>query len=233
VARGASDRLPCAASQENREAVARQPSSFNVVARRLAGGHLLYRGLQRTGLMHIERALCLTPDLMRRPIADSPRLRWEALAPGTLEREAGAGGGLAPADVAAALERGDWCVGVFDGADLVSHCWFTTRPARLCPGLAVRFDPAWAYGYWAFTRPDQRGRGLHALGKGHALDLAVARGLRGLLSAVRADNAPSLRSAARLGCRRVGSLVALGPPRRRWAWVTPGCRPYGLRLETT
>ena len=152
----------------------------------------------------------------------------------SLRREARVdGGGLATDAVDAALARGDWCVGVFEADRLLGHCWFTSRPARLCPGLDLAFDPSWAYSYWAFTRADQRGRGLHSLGKSHALDLATARGLRGILSAVRADNGASLRSAARLGCRRVGSLLALGPARRRWAWVTPGCRPYGLRLEAS
>ncbi len=195
--------------------------------------HYAWRALLGTGALHVERAFCLTPETAR-PVTsddgaadlrcgelDAARLRAAALDPR---------GGLDPTTLGSAFDRGDWCVGVWARGELLCHAWFSARPTPLAPGLRVSFDPAYAWAYWAFTRADQRGRHLHARAKLRALELCAARGLRGILSAVRADNEASLRSAARVGCLRVGSLLALGSP-WRWAAVTRGCRAYGLRLE--
>ncbi len=195
-------------------------------------GQPLYRVLQASGFFHLERAFCLTRERARRVLPDGDGLSCEPLDLERLEEALGdAGSGLERSALEQARARGDWGVGVFDHGRLASHCWFTSRPALLRPGLRLCFDPSYAYGYWAFTRTEQRGRALHSLGKSRALELCAQRGLRGILSAVRADNGPSLRSAERIGCLRVGSLLALGPASRPWTWTSRGCDAYGLRLE--
>lgn len=192
--------------------------------------HYACRALQRLGGFDLEHAFCLTPESLRAPRPDSESLRCVQLDAETLRRHAQVpGSGLA--EVEDALRRGDWCFGVLDGESLLSHAWFSAHPTPLRPGLLVHFDPAYAYAYWAFTRTECRGRHLHALAKSRALEFATRRGLRGILSVVRADNSASLVSAARVGCRRVGSLLALGPARRPWLASSPGCRRFGLRLE--
>ena len=138
-----------------------------------------------------------------------------------------------PADfVAEAFDRGDECFAIHDGDRLASYRWFTRRPTPLRANLVIHFDPGWRYAYKGFTHPDYRGKRLHGIGLTLAARTYAAAGERGILSCVQSTNFPSLRSRQRTGQQIVGKIymLRLGP---RWlTWSTPGCRPYGFRMES-
>jgi hypothetical protein len=195
-------------------------------------GHYAYRGLNRLLPLDVVRAFCLTPADVRSSLACPGDVRCERLEAGRLRREAQTeGSGLSPTDVETCLAGGEECFGVFVDGALASYAWYTSRTARLRAGVNVRFDPRYAYSRWAFTRPEYRGLGLHAIGKRYALDCYVAAGRAGVLATVNLANFESLHSAARLGSRPVGLMFAATVGGRSLLWASAGCRPYGLALE--
>ena len=130
-----------------------------------------------------------------------------------------------------ALERGDECYAVFDGDRMVSFGWYSTRPTPVADDVLLHFDPAWVYMYKGYTLRDRRGQRLHGIGMSHAARELTARGARGLISYVKSNNFPSLRSIERMGYRVFGEVFLARPFGRVLTWATPGCRPYGFRLE--
>jgi hypothetical protein len=138
---------------------------------------------------------------------------------------------MTPEFVGEAFDRGDECFALYDGERLASCSWFSRRPTPISDDLLLHFDPAWSYTYKAFTHPDYRGRRLYPIGLSLAIRTYVARGSRGVLSYVNSTNFPSRRTRASTG-QRVFGKIYLVCVRGRWlAWPTPGCRPYGLRVE--
>ena len=111
--------------------------------------------------------------------------------------------------------------------------------------LSVRFGPQWVYMHSGFTHPAFRGRRLHAIAMTIALSLYQARGYRGLVSVVTADNEASLKSCDRMGYRQFGTIYTarLGrlPVLRRipgikdrvLLFATRSCREFGFRLDRT
>lgn len=195
-------------------------------------GHYAYGGLNRVFPLDLVRAFCLGPGDVRffAPLPDD--VRCERLDEAGLRREAEvSGSGLSISDVESCLASGEECFGVFVDGVLASHAWYASRPARLRPGVNVSFDSRYAYSRWAFTRPEYRGRALHALGKRYALERYVAAGRSGILATVNIANFESLNSAARLGSRPVGLMLAATLGGRSLLWASTGCRPYGIRLE--
>ncbi len=195
-------------------------------------GHYAYGGLNRLFPVDLVRAFCLTPGDVRLSAAPSGDVRCERLDEAGLRREAGASGsGLSISDVESCLAGGEECFGVFVEGVLASHAWYASRAARLRAGVNVSFDPRYAYSRWAFTRPEYRGRALHAIGKRFALEHYVAAGRSGILATVKVANFESLNSAARLGSRPVGLMLAATLGHRSLLWASAGCRPYGMALE--
>lgn len=195
-------------------------------------GHYIYRGLNRLITLDLVRAFCITPADVRPSFVQPPSVRCDRLDAERLRQEAQAPGSrLSPDEVETWLAEGEECFGVLVDGVLASYAWYTSRPARLRPGVNVRFDARYAYSRWAFTRPEYRGRGLHAFGKRYALQTYVAAGRAGILSTVNVTNFESLHSAARLGSRPVGLLLAATLGGRSLLWASAGCRPYGLGLE--
>ncbi len=115
---------------------------------------------------------------------------------------------LHPVAVAAALRRGDICVGAFDQESnperLVGYTWrsFTTAPHA--DGLWVVIERPNRYGYKAFTHPDFRGRHLQDFVAYHTDALCLERGFRYALSIIETHNFPSIASDMRRGNRVVG-----------------------------
>jgi hypothetical protein len=138
-----------------------------------------------------------------------------------------AGNGLQPADVEHRIDAGEECFGAYIGKVLASHLWFSSSPAHLKDKVFVRFDPAFAYSRWAFTRVEHRGKHLHALCKQKALEAYAARGRRGILSVVDAWNFPSLNAAAQAGCVRTGWMAMTA----KSVWTSESCRRQGMWLE--
>jgi hypothetical protein len=130
-----------------------------------------------------------------------------------------------------ALAKGDECYAVLDGAKLACYSWYSSKPTVASDGLSIHFNPAFVYGYKAFTLPDYRGQRLHAIEVSRALEAYLARGFRGTIAYVESHNFASLRSCYRMGYRDVGRTLALGIGGRPWAWTGRGCRAFGCRFR--
>lgn len=130
-----------------------------------------------------------------------------------------------------ALARDDRCYVITCGQTLASYGWYSQRPTAISKDLILHFDPAWVYMFKGYTLPEYRGMRLHAIGMAHALDDQVREGAHGILSYVESNNFASLRSCYRLGYEQVGTIVACRSPRKTHIFESPGCRPYGLRLQ--
>jgi hypothetical protein len=196
-------------------------------------GHYAASGLRRAAGFGAYRVLCLDtgeqiPDAPPIPalevgLVDERRLRQAARDPGT---------GLTAQGVAAALARGEVCLGAFVGDVLASHVWITRDlpHPHLQDDVFVRFDPRWGYIRWAFTRPEYRGLRLYGVVKGLALQAELQRGGHGLLSLVEVANFESLRAAERIGCRTIGYAVTTRLANRRVTWTSAGSRAFGVSL---
>ena len=130
-----------------------------------------------------------------------------------------------------ALDKRDECFAIFDGDRLASYGWYSNQPTLISDGLVLHFDPSWVYMYKGFTHPDYRGKRLHGIGMSLALRAYTERGSRGLISYVKSNNFQSLRSIERMGYRIFGDIYLARVMGRPVTWSTPGCRPYGFRLE--
>jgi GNAT superfamily N-acetyltransferase len=195
--------------------------------------YYLYQGLNRLFPIDLVRAFCLTPADVVVPLETQGNERCRLLHPDEVMRETGTpASGITKEDAAANLAIGEECIGVYVDGTLASHAWYSGRACALRSGIHVRFDPRYAYSRWAFTRPEYRGRGLHALGKRHALEHYAARGRLGILSTVKAVNFESLRSADRQGSRPVGVMLAASVGGRNLLWASAGCRAYGMGLTS-
>lgn len=140
------------------------------------------------------------------------------------------------------LAMGHECFAIHERGTLAAYGWYATTPTHFTDDLSVRFNRRWVYMYKGFTHPAHRGRRLHAIGMTLALTLYRARGFRGLVSIVKADNAASLSSCARMGYRRFGTIYTarlgrlfgmsrLGSLNRVLVFGTPGCKAFGFRLD--
>jgi hypothetical protein len=133
--------------------------------------------------------------------------------------------------VASAMDRGDECFALFEGGEVASFGWYSTRPTPIASDLLLHFDPVWVYMYKGYTLPAYRGKRLHGIGMSMALEAYTERGSRGLISYVKSNNFQSLRSIHRMGYRVFGDVYVLRTFGRVLTWSTPGCQPYGFRLE--
>jgi hypothetical protein len=135
---------------------------------------------------------------------------------------------LSPRFVERALARGDQCFAIRHGEALASYTWYAFRPTYIdLPDVVLHFQRDWVYMYKGFTHPHYRGQRLYSHGISLALDHYLARGFFGLVAYVESTNFDSLKSSRRTGFRRFGSIVLTA----RHAVSTPGCTPFGFRLE--
>ena len=97
--------------------------------------------------------------------------------------------GLSEHFVPRELAAGHQCFAIRAGDALATYGWYSTTATHFTDDLTVRFGRQWVYMHSGFTHPAYRGRRLHAFGMTIALSLYRARGFKGLVSIVTADNA--------------------------------------------
>jgi hypothetical protein len=153
--------------------------------------------------------------------------------------------GLTERFVRRELAMGHECFAIREGRSLATYGWYSTTPTHFTDDLSVRFGRQWVYMYAGFTPPAYRGQRLHAFAMTLVLSLYRARGYRGLVSIVQADNDASLKSCARMGYRQFGTIYTARPGRllqrrrtggpldRVFVVTTPGCRAFGFQLART
>jgi hypothetical protein len=151
--------------------------------------------------------------------------------------------GLTETFVTREVALGHECLAICDGDTLANYGWYSTTATHFTDDLSVRFGRDWVYMHNGFTHPAHRGRRLHAISMTRALTLYQARGFRGLVSIVYADNIASLKSCARMGYRHFGTIYTarlgrlLGMARRTglfnhvFLFATPGCWRFGFHLD--
>jgi ribosomal protein S18 acetylase RimI-like enzyme len=172
--------------------------------------------------------------------------RAEYLDAGELEQYvARAEYGLSPSFVARELAMGHECFAIREGEALAAYGWYSTTPTHFTDDLSVRFGRQWVYMHSGFTHPAYRGRRLHAIAMTIALTLYRARGFRGLVSVVSADNEASLKSCDRMGYHQFGTIYTArlgrlpglrhvpGIKDRVLLFATPGCREFRFGLDRT
>ena len=134
--------------------------------------------------------------------------------------------------VAAALARGDVCVGAFNRGQLVAYTWRALRgPVPHTGGWEVTWNPGLVYRYKALTLPEYRGLHINeALGKtvdgylaaqGHSMGVAF----------VETHNLSSMRTLVRKGRRLIGYA---GYVQRFGLFVPfrmPGCGQLGFAFR--
>jgi hypothetical protein len=132
-----------------------------------------------------------------------------------------------------ALGKGDECYAILEGERLASYGWYARTPTTLdLPDLKLHFRPVYVYMYKGFTHPDYRGQRLHAIGMTRALESYLARGYRGLIAYVEANNFGSLKSVHRMGYSDIGRITLIRLAGRYLARASRGCQAYGLRVES-
>lgn len=109
------------------------------------------------------------------------------------------------------LDRGDRCFGIFDGNRIAAYGWYALNSIEPehCFGFGMSFPKDAAYMYKGFTHRDYRGKRLHALGMGLAVEaLSKTDGVTWLVSTVDWTNAASLKSCQRIGYERLGRVIS-------------------------
>jgi hypothetical protein len=138
--------------------------------------------------------------------------------------------GLVPADVDAALARGDICAAAFDDGRIVSYVWRSFSSAKYGDDLWIEISKPYRYGYKAYTAPEYRGRHLQnsvALFTDH---LCAERGYTHSLSLIETHNYPSLQSEARRHSQLVGWVGYFRLFGRTFPFRSPGAQRHKLGI---
>ena len=137
---------------------------------------------------------------------------------------------LPPEFLEDALGRGDACYGILDGERVASYGWYTDAPTKITNELWLHFDQAYVYRYKGLTLEPYRGRRFHAITMARTLDAWRARGYRGMVAYVEANNLSSLKSVYRLGYVTFGRVFILRILGRYFIFNSPGCKAFGFRV---
>jgi hypothetical protein len=198
--------------------------------------HAAYRAANRITRVAVWDALVLTPDRVDESYLRAPSGilgRWvdakDMAAYASVEESQ-----LTEEGLVRSIARKDRCYGLFEGEELTSYGWYTSKPARLSEvsrSLTLRFDPSYVYLYDAFTLPRYRGRRLHGVGMASALDSMVRAGHRGVLSYVDSSNFASLKSCRRVGCDIFGRVTIVRVGAQFVSHCSPACDAYGFTID--
>ncbi len=139
--------------------------------------------------------------------------------------------GLVPADIDAALTRGDICAAAFAGERMVSYVWRSFSSARYGDDLWVEIQKPYRYGYKGFTQPEYRGRHIQNTVALFTDALCVARGHTHSLSLIETHNFASIQSEDRRHSQTAGWVGYIKIFGRTHAFRSPGARRTGLRLR--
>lgn len=133
-----------------------------------------------------------------------------------------------------AKERGDVCVGVFDGDQLVAYRWYALSGFAPCEdNLRVRnSDPCHVYGYKMYTEPGHRGRRLQLSSMIYGDARMIERGFTHATYYVAAHNISSRRGLSRIQDKKfvgiVGNVKLLG---HNFVLNVPNLDKYSFRIE--
>jgi len=132
----------------------------------------------------------------------------------------------APAEIEARLAKGDRCVALWDGADLVQAAWSATGPGPFYVPYLRRdmiLEASDVCLYDSFTPKERRGAGLAQVRDGFSRLHFAALGFRRAVALVAVENQAGLRTLEPVRYRAIGiyRVVLLGP------WQGARCEPFG------
>jgi hypothetical protein len=198
---------------------------------------LLARGLSTLGRaadFHVLRVLAVERPHVATPLPPR-RYTHGFLGEGVLRRFAqDPTSQMSAAFLDQALSRGDRCFAILDGDVLASFSWYSRRRTPMVYGLVVNAGARFVYAYNVYTRPQYRGRRLHAIGAARALEALRAEAgdaVAGLVSCVDAANLTSLRSHDHTGYHELGACSVLCAGGRTFVHVDASIRRRGVLIE--
>jgi len=137
---------------------------------------------------------------------------------------------MEPSFVRAALARGDFAFGAFDGDHLIAYVWRTFTAAPHEEVLWVRVDRPCHYAYNAFTLPSYRGKRIHVALSLQCDKYFMERGYTAEVGFSEISNYPSIAAAEFLGRRRVGFAGYVKIAGRRVPFRTLGLKKLGFEF---
>jgi hypothetical protein len=172
------------------------------------------------------------PDVTDPTMFEAPGYQGRFVEPEALEPMAHARQHeLDPGFLEETVRRGDRCYAMFEGDELAAYGWYAKQPTPIDEHFRLHFDKDYIYMFKGYTVPAHRGKRLHAVAMSRALRAFAEEGRRGLVSYVASNNFASLKSTARMGYRQFGDVYLVQAAGRSFTFATPGCRPYGFRVE--
>ncbi len=132
-----------------------------------------------------------------------------------------------------ATAQGDSCYAIFDGDELVSYCWNSTKSTLIERDLHMDFRDGYIYRYKEYTRPSHRGRRLSSYNHAESLRHFAASGVQGFAGYVEANNYTSYRKLQRTNHLFPGFIVVLGKGPQPWIWHSPQAREWGFHVFST
>jgi hypothetical protein len=122
-----------------------------------------------------------------------------------------------------AIGKQDLCYAISTEGKIVSYGWYSQKPTKMQDDVYFYFNNQYVYMYKGVTKPEYRGKRLHAIGMASAMKSPQLISSKGMVSCVERQNLASLRSVYRMGYRRIGSIYMLNFLGRHYNFSTPGC----------
>ena len=112
----------------------------------------------------------------------------------------------------------DFCYAALHDNRLAAYGWYSLRDieAEHNFGISMKFPENYAYMYKGFTHTDFRGKRLHGILMGRALQELGAKGVEALVSSVSWTNFASLISCDKLGYERLGRVWSTRKGKLLW-----------------
>jgi len=130
-----------------------------------------------------------------------------------------------------AIEKQDLCYAISNNDRIVSYGWYSQKPTKMKEDLYFYFDNQYVYMYKGVTKPEFRGKRLHAVGMAAAMQSPQLQNSKGMVSCVERQNLASLKSVYRMGYRRTGSVYWLNFWGHYYNYSTPGCQLTQARTQ--
>ncbi len=132
--------------------------------------------------------------------------------------------------IGAAADRGDVCVGAFDGDKVVGYAWLAFAAAPYQDSVWVKFDMRACYTYKTFVRPQWQGREIERTLRIVADDLCIWSGKSFAISFIDSRNQASIAEAQRSGAQTVATAGYVEPMGMNWAVRPPGADRFEFQF---
>ena len=128
-----------------------------------------------------------------------------------------------------------YCYGAFVNGQFAAYGWYALGhiEAEHNFGFPLSLPTDVAYMFKGYSRPEYRGRRLHALAMAGALRALGPQGVRALISTVDWTNFASLKSCDRLGYQRIGHLTRYHLGGKEFTRSPDAAQLHGVQIQAT